>query len=62
MNTNYVYAWQIKNTIFFYFARDLHESPLKVVLKTIALGMGADLRPVSLEIISVHPKTWKLSD
>ena len=54
MNALQVYAWQIKNTIFNNLARDPHESPLKVVLATIALGMGADLRHVS-QVIHIGP-------
>lgn len=34
--------------------KDPHESPLKIVFATIALGMGADLRHVS-QVIHIGP-------
>lgn len=53
---------QMKNIIFNNLAKDPHESPLKIVFATIALGMGADLRHV-LQVIHIGPpKTWKVNN
>lgn len=45
---------QMKNILFNNLAKDPHESPLKIVFATIALGMGADLRHV-LQVIHIGP-------
>lgn len=46
--------FQLKDIIFKNLAKDPEDSPLKVVIATVALGMGADLRHVA-QVIHAGP-------
>ena len=47
---------QLKEIIFKNLAKDPKDSPLKVVIATVALGMGADLRHIAQIIHAGPPK------